>query len=69
MSDNVIFFPGYLFVDGHYLHHAGSTKPFTPWSMTFPKRTISARLLGTCGECLPNQTATIRGHRGNKYCS
>ena len=21
MSDNVIFFPGYLFVDSHYLHH------------------------------------------------
>jgi hypothetical protein len=21
MSDNVIFFPGYLFVDGFYLHH------------------------------------------------
>ena len=26
MSDNVIFFPGYLFVDGHYLHHCRKYK-------------------------------------------
>jgi hypothetical protein len=26
MSDNVIFFPGYLFVDGHYVHHCRKYK-------------------------------------------
>jgi hypothetical protein len=63
MSDNLIFFPGYLFVDGHYLHHCRKYKTLHALVDGFPLRTISAHLLGTCGGLPPSQTATSSGAR------